>query len=148
MQTQQPFVIERSYNAPVEKVWDAITDKSQMKQWYFDLDDFKPEVGFEFRFDGGSDDKIYHHICKIVEVVPNKKLKYSWKYEGFEGMSYVTFELFEEGKTTTVKLTHEGLETFPQNNPDFAKESFMQGWTYILGTSLKNFLEKQAITAE
>jgi hypothetical protein len=47
-----------------------------------------------------------------------------------------------------VKLTHEGLETFPQNNPDFAKESFMQGWTYILGTSLKKFLEKQAITAE
>ena len=148
MQTQQPLVIERSYNAPVEKVWKAITDKSQMKQWYFDLDDFKPEVGFEFRFDGGSDDKIYHHICKIVEVVPNKKLKYSWSYEGFEGMSYVTFELFDEGKTTKVKLTHEGLETFPQNNPDFAKESFMQGWTYILGTSLKNFLEKQAITAE
>ena len=148
MQTQQPFVIERSYNAPIEKVWNAITDKGQMKQWYFDLDDFKPEVGFEFRFDGGSDDKIYHHICKIVEVVPNKKLKYSWKYEGFEGMSYVTFELFEGGKTTTVKLTHEGLETFPQNNPDFAKESFMQGWTYILGTSLKNFLEKPTTGAE
>jgi len=148
MQTPQPFVIERSYNAPVETVWNAITDKTQMKQWYFDLDDFKPEVGFEFRFDGGSDDKIYHHICKIVEVVPNKKLKYSWKYEGFEGMSYVTFELFEEGKTTTVKLTHEGLETFPQNNPDFAKESFMQGWTYILGTSLKNFLEKPTTGAE
>ena len=107
MQTQQPFVIERSYNAPVEKVWDAITDKSQMKQWYFDLDDFKPEVGFEFRFDGGSDDKIYHHICKIVEVVPNKKLKYSWKYEGFEGMSYVTFELFEEGVFFQKLLYHE-----------------------------------------
>jgi len=148
MPTQQPFVIERSYNAPIEKVWNAITDKSQMKQWYFDLDDFKPEVGFEFRFDGGSDDKIYHHICKIVEVVPKKKLKYSWKYEGFEGMSYVTFELFEEGKTTIVKLTHEDLETFPQDNPDFAKESFMQGWTYILGTSLKKLLEKQTTGAE
>jgi uncharacterized protein YndB with AHSA1/START domain len=148
MQTQQPFVIERSYNAPAEKVWKAITDKSQMKQWYFDLDDFKPEVGFEFKFDGGSDDQVYHHICKIVEVIPHKKLKYSWSYEGFEGMSYVTFELFEEGKTTKVRLTHEGLETFPQNNRDFAKESFAQGWTYILGTSLKNFLEKQAISAE
>ena len=147
MPTQQPFVIERSYNAPIEKVWNAITDKSQMKQWYFDLDDFKPEVGFEFKFDGGSDDKIYHHLCKIVEVVPNKKLKYSWSYEGFEGMSYVTFELFTEGITTKVRLTHEGLETFPQNNRDFARESFTQGWTFILGTSLKNFLEKQAITA-
>lgn len=148
MQTQQPFVIERSYDAPVEKVWKAITDKSQMKEWYFDLDDFKPEVGFEFRFDGGSDDKIYHHICKIVEVVPYKKLKYNWRYEGFKGMSHVSFELSSEGKTTKVKLTHEGLETFPQNSRDFAKESFAQGWTYILGTSLKNFLEKQAITTE
>ena len=147
MPTQQPFVIERSYNAPIEKVWNAITDKSQMKQWYFDLDDFKPEVGFEFKFDGGSDDKVYHHLCKIVEVVPHKKLKYSWSYEGFEGMSYVTFELFTEGITTKVRLTHEGLETFPQNNRDFARESFTQGWTFILGTSLKKFLEKQAITA-
>jgi uncharacterized protein YndB with AHSA1/START domain len=147
MQTQQPLVIERSYNAPVEKVWKAITDKSQMKQWYFDLDDFRPEVGFEFKFDGGSDDKVYHHICRIVEVAPCKKLKYSWSYEGFEGMSYVTFELFTEGITTKVRLTHEGLETFPQNNRDFARESFTQGWTFILGTSLKKFLEKQAITA-
>jgi uncharacterized protein YndB with AHSA1/START domain len=106
---------------------------------------FKPEVGFEFRFDGGSDDKIYHHICKIVEVVPNKKLKYSWRYEGFEGMSYVTFELFEEGKTTTVKLTHEGLETFPQNNPDFAKESFMQGLDLYTWYFAQKFFGKATI---
>ena len=147
MQTQQPFVIERNYNASIGKVWKAITDKNQMKQWYFDLNDFKPEVGFEFSFDGGKDDKIYHHICKIIEVVPHKKLKYSWKYEGYEGISYVTFELFDEGKTTKVKLTHEGLETFPQINQDFAKESFAQGWTYILGTSLKTFLEKSEVAA-
>jgi len=142
MQTQ-PFVIERSYNALVEKVWNALTDKTQMKQWYFDLSDFKPEVGFEFKFDGGKDDKVYHHICKIIEVIPYKKLKHSWSYIGYEGMSYVTWELFDEGEITRVKLTHEGLETFPQNNPDFAKESFTQGWTYITGTSLKEFLEKE-----
>ena len=62
-------------------------------------------------------------------------------------MSFITFELFEEGKTTRLKLTHEGLETFPQNNPDFAKDNFEQGWAYIVGTSLKGFLEKTEIPA-
>lgn len=141
MQTQ-PFEIERSYNAPVEKVWKAITNKDQMKQWYFDLAEFKPEVGFEFTFTGGSKEKSYVHLCKVVEVIPNKKLKHTWSYKDYNGMSYVTWELFDEGETTRVKLTHEGLETFPQNEKDFAVESFTKGWTHIVGTSLKNYLEK------
>ena len=33
--------MERVYNAPVERVWSAITDKDQMKQWYFDSPDAK-----------------------------------------------------------------------------------------------------------
>lgn len=139
----EPFVIERTYNAPVEKVWKALTDNEQMKQWYFKIAAFKPEVGFEFTFEGGSEEKTYTHLCKILEVIPNKKLSYSWHYKDYEGYSVVTFELFDEGNNTTrLKLTHTGLETFPQVSKDFAKESFAQGWTYITGTSLKNFLEK------
>jgi uncharacterized protein YndB with AHSA1/START domain len=137
---QKPFIIERIYNAPIEKVWQAITDKEQMKQWYFDLAEFKPEVGFEFTFEGGKDDRIYVHLCRITEVVPGKKLAYSWRYQGYEGNSIVTFELFDEGSKTRLKLTHAGLETFPANIPDFAKENFAEGWTYITGTSLSNFL--------
>src|SRR5882672_8055182 len=106
----EPFVIERTLNAPSEKVWNAITDKDQMKEWYFDLSEFKPEVGFEFTFDGGKDDKVYHHVCRIAEVIPYKKLKYSWSYAGYKGMSFVTFELFSEDEITRLKLTHEGLE--------------------------------------
>ncbi|HQW02016.1 MAG TPA: SRPBCC domain-containing protein, partial [Saprospiraceae bacterium] len=48
-----PFIIERTLNAPIDRVWQAITNKSQMKQWYFDLADFKAEVGFQFEFIGG-----------------------------------------------------------------------------------------------
>ena len=43
---KSPFVIERVYNAPIQLVWEAITNRDQMKQWYFDLKEFKPEVGF------------------------------------------------------------------------------------------------------
>jgi uncharacterized protein YndB with AHSA1/START domain len=147
MPTQQPFVIEKIYNASITKVWEALTDREQMKQWYFDIADFKPEPGFEFTFTGGSKEKSYVHLCKVIEVIPNKKLKHSWSYKDYEGMSYVTWELFDEGAATRLKLTHEGLETFPQNSPDFAKESFTKGWTYITGISLKNFLEKEESAA-
>ena len=140
--TKEPLVIERIYNAPIEKVWSALTDNEQMKQWYFQLDDFKPEVGFEFQFSGGDKEKVFVHLCKVMEVIPGRKLAYSWRYQEFEGDSLVTFELYDEAGKTRVKLTHEGLETFPQNNPSFARSSFNQGWNEILGKSLKEFLEK------
>ena len=138
----EPFVIERTYHAPVEKVWEAITDKEQMRQWYFNIAEFKPEVGFEFTFDASNEDKTYTHLCKIKEVILNKKLAYTWRYKDYQGNSTVTFELFEEGDKTRLKLTHTGLETFPANKKDFARESFTAGWTHIIGTSLKNFVEK------
>lgn len=141
--TNEPFVIERIYNAPVAKVWAAITDNSQLKKWYFDIADFKPEVGFEFEFVGeGKEGEKYLHLCKVMEVIPEKKLTYSWRYDGFEGNSFVTFELFSEGEKTKLKLSHAGLDSFPANNNAFAKENFAEGWTYITGTSLKEFVEK------
>lgn len=140
--THEPFVIEKTYNASVAKVWKAITDKDDMKQWYFDLAAFKPEVGFGFRFKGGPEDGIqYEHVCVITEVVVNNKLTYSWRYEGYEGISYVSFELFEEGNKTRVKLTHTGLESFPAH-PDFAKKNFEAGWNAIIGSSLKEYVEQ------
>jgi uncharacterized protein YndB with AHSA1/START domain len=141
MQTN-PFIIERTYNAPIDTVWLAITDKDKMKAWYFDLPDFKPVVGFEFSFTGGPDDRSYVHLCKVTEVIPGKKITYSWRYEGYEGNSFVTFELFPEENKTRLKLTHEGLETFPASNPDMARENFVAGWEDIIGNTLKNFVEK------
>lgn len=142
MNTTEPFVIERTYNAPIAKVWKAITDKDQMKQWYIDLPEFKAELGFEFEFTEGPDpDNLYRHLCKVTEVIPGKKIAYSWVYDGYEGYSVVSFELFEEGNQTRIKLTHKGLETFPQNNPDFAKNNFVQGWTGFIGKELKEFVE-------
>lgn len=139
-----PFTIERTYHAPVKKVWEAITDKAKMKQWYFDLDEFRPEVGFEFTFSGkGSKGETYVHLCKITEVIQNKKLAYSWTYKNYPGYSVVTFELFEDGNNKTrLVLTHAGLETFPGTG-DFAPVSFESGWTELIGKLLKNFVEKE-----
>jgi uncharacterized protein YndB with AHSA1/START domain len=74
-------------------------------------------------------------------VIPQKKIAYTWRYHGHEGISFVTIELFAEGEKTRLKLTHEGLETFPKL-PSFARENFERGWAEIIGSSLKEFLER------
>ncbi len=77
-------------------------------------------------------------------MIANKKLTYSWRYDGYEGNSFVTFELFADGDKTKLRLSHKGLESFPVTAyKDFAKENFMEGWTYIIGTGLKDYVEKQ-----
>lgn len=135
-------VCERVLSHPVEKVWKALTDSDQLKKWYFDLDDFKLEKGFRFTFPGrGHKGAEYIHVCTITEIIPRKKLQYSWEYEGYPGYSIVTFELFEEGAKTTLRLTHQGLDTFPRDNMDFAPESFNAGWDEIIGRILPEFLE-------
>ncbi len=136
----EPLVVERTFNAPVALVWKALTDKDDIKQWSFDISEFAPKVGFEFQFYGGDEGAKYLHRCRVKEAVPNKRLAYTWRYEGYAGDSLVTFELFEQGNKTRVRLTHEGLETFPKL-PAFARKNFEQGWTEIVGTSLKNFVE-------
>ena len=137
-------IIERTVNAPVDRVWKAITDKDQMKQWYFNaLDDFKPEVGFQTQFNVRNGGKDYLHIWKVTEVRPGKRISYEWKFGGFPGNSLVTFELTAAGKKTKVKLTHENIETFlPERNPALAKKNFEEGWTSLIGSLLKGFVEK------
>ena len=112
-----------------------------LNQWYFDIDKFEPIVGFEFEFYGGS----YLHQCKIVEIDTNQKIAYTWKYPIYEGDSLVAFELKEIedilGNQTQLILTHEGVETFPPDDPNFSRTSFEAGWNEIIRISLKNYIE-------
>jgi uncharacterized protein YndB with AHSA1/START domain len=137
----EAVVIERTFNAPVARVWEALTDVEEMRQWYFDLKEFRPEVGFEFEFVVEHERTTYHHLCRITEVIPQKKLAYTWRYKGHEGDSLVLFELAATGEKTRLKLTHEGLETFPKTAA-FARKNFVEGWTTLIGSSLKEFVEK------
>jgi len=136
----EAIIVERTFDAPVMRVWKALTDVSEMRQWYFDLKDFKPEVGFEFEFVVEHEGTTYHHLCRVTEVIPQKKIAYTWRYHGHEGDSLVTFELFPEGEKTRLKLTHEGLDSFPKTAA-FARENFEKGWTQLIGSELKQFVE-------
>jgi uncharacterized protein YndB with AHSA1/START domain len=142
----EPIIIERVYNAPVNKVWHAITDLEKMRQWYFPtLCEFEPEVGFETRFDVETGGKTFPHIWKINEVVPGKKISYEWKFGGYPGDSLVSFELFDDDGKTRIVLTHYNIETFRGDiHPDLAKPNFVQGWAHFIGTALKDFVEQDA----
>lgn len=138
-----PIVVEQTYDAPVVVVWKAITEKDQMRQWYFEpMAEFEPVVGFETRFNVHCEDKDYLHVWKVNSVVPPKLIAYTWRYEGYPGDSTVTWELSKVGDGTHLKLTHAGHETL-QGDPIFSRENCLAGWKYFVQESLKSFLDQQ-----
>ena len=136
----KPIILEHNFQASVARVWEALTETESLQKWYFNISNFSPIEGFKFQFEGGEPDNRYVHLCEVIEVIPQKKLKYSWAYEGHEGHSVVTFEVTKQANTTSLKLRHQGLETF--NNPDFKKEKFIDGWNFLLNESLRAYLER------
>jgi len=134
-----PIVKEVILDAPVSRVWKALTDKDELKHWCFEMKEFKPEVGFEFQFYGEKDGAKFLHLCKVLEAEPEKKMKWLWSYESIPGDTYVIFELFSEGDKTRLRLTHEGLEKLPQDE-NYARQNFVEGWNMILGELLPKFL--------
>ncbi len=130
-------------DAPVEKVWKALTDKEQLKEWYFDIPDFGTEVGTNFSFYEPGEKKQYHHFCEIMDVIPGEKLKYSWEYpELSKSKSIVKWQLSEKDGGTYLTLKHKGLENFHHLGNDFQHDSFEKGWNEIVTKNLKEFLEK------
>jgi uncharacterized protein YndB with AHSA1/START domain len=133
-----PFVLELVYDAPINKVWQALTDENRMRAWYFpQLMKFEPIVNFEFVF--FNDGSLYQKEWRVTKVEDGRALAHSWVYKGYPGSSEVTFELFKEGDKTRLKLTHTGLASFP-TDAHFARHRFEEGWKQILGINLKNHL--------
>jgi len=140
----EPIIIEQTFNASIETVWNSITEIDQMRQWYFkNIPSFKAEVGFETQFNVQSGDRNFLHKWKVTEVIPLRLIRYNWKFEGYQGDSNVVFELFKENNLTKLQLTAQVLEDFPEDIPEFKRESSIEGWTYFIKKSLKEFLEKK-----
>lgn len=139
-----PVRINYLLNAPAEKVWQAITNKEAMKEWYFDIPDFEMEIGRVFNFYEPGEKKQYHHRCEILDIIPHKRLKHTWMHPTHSNaVTEVIWELVvEEGNKTRVFLTHDGLEKLIDAGPDFTRENYLSGWHQIVGESLKNFVEK------
>jgi len=127
-------------NQTADKIWQALTNKTQMKEWYFDIPDFelKENAIFNFYEPGGKNE--FHHQCKILEILPNKKFSHTWTHPNkSKGESIVTWLLEENNNTTTVTVNHEGIESFADAGPAFVKENYQMGWTG-LSYKLKNYV--------
>ncbi|MBL68821.1 MAG: ATPase [Verrucomicrobiales bacterium] len=114
-----------------------------MREWYFgEMDDFRAEVGFETCFVVTCEGRVFPHVWRVAEVIHETRLAYGWRYEGFAGDSVVTWDLADAGAGTHLKLTHEILKPFPQDDPVFSHVSCAGGWHYLLHENLQRYLAK------
>lgn len=139
----QSIKVEQDFNKPVNIVWETITQVDHMTNWFFDsLNTFEAEIGFETQFDVLANGKIFTHLWKLTEVLSMKKITYNWRYLNYPGNSFVTFELNERKNGTRLTLTHEIVEPFPNDIPEFSRESCAEGWNYFIRNSLKEYIER------
>ena len=141
--TDEPIIIEQFLDTSPRKAWDALSKIEEMRQWYFgNIPSFSPEAGFETKFKIENEGRSFTHCWKVTEVIEEKLLTYSWRYEEYPGDSFVTFELTGEKSGVRLRLTLVIVEDFPSDIPEFTRESCIAGWNYFLGENLKAYLEK------
>lgn len=107
-----------SFPHPPEKVWEYLTVSELMAQWLM-KNDFLPIVGHNFQFRTGPipnldfDGIIY---CKVLEIIPLKKLSYSWR--SGPGAGDITLDSVV---VWTLEPTDNGTELFLEHS-GFTKE--------------------------
>ncbi|ASK29869.1 ATPase [Chryseobacterium sp. T16E-39] len=139
-----PIIVQQKMDASIDEVWSALTDREEMKSWYFDISDFEMEIGKQFNFYEPGDAKKYHHQGIVLDFVVNEKLKHSWSYPDFsDAETIISWELYPEDEGTIVKLTHENVDHFKDLGEGFSKEDFTKGWNVIIRQSLKSYVENK-----
>ena len=139
----QPIIVEQIFEQPLEIVWKAITEHSQMIQWFFNnIPDFKAKVGFKTQFLIENEGCQFTHLWEIIEVIPMKKIIYDWRYKEYDGAGLVSFEMIAVDNGTKLRLTNTGLESFTADIPEFKRESCENGWKYFINR-LQSYLNSQ-----
>lgn len=137
----EPIVINFTFNAPLAKVWNVLSDENELKKWYFPVENYKFETGSEFTFYESSDSKNYLHKARFLNIIPDQLIEYTWEHPNHsKGTSTVKWELEAEDEKTRLTLTHTGTESFADAGPAFTKANYEMGWNAIVGTMLRNHL--------
>ncbi len=128
-------------NAPVPKVWDALTKPEIIKQYLFGTQVTTDwQVGSPITYEGVWEGKAYKDKGKILQVEPNKLLVSTF-WSALAGLpdvpenyQTVRYELAPEGNGTKLTLTQDNNAT--QADADHSA----QNWQMVL-TGLKKLLE-------
>lgn len=105
--------IERElfFEESVEAVWAALTTSESLAEWMHP-NDFVPKLGHRFTFDVPPNPAVNFEglavRCEVLELVPLRRLAFSWKVEGLD--TVVGYRLEPEGAGTKVFFTHAGFE--------------------------------------
>jgi uncharacterized protein YndB with AHSA1/START domain len=135
MATKPSLVLKRRLKAAPEKVYEAWTKPEQMTRWWgvtgnpkapIAETDLKVGGRFRVQFWGNNDE--HNSVSGIYrEVVPNRKLSFSWAWQSTpERESMVTIELNPVNDGTMLTLTHE------QFFNEKARDDHGHGWSFAL----------------
>lgn len=127
--------ISRVYAAPVEVLWEALTDSQQLAEWLMP-NDFQPTLGHEFTFRTapapGFDGVVR---CKVLCLEAPRRLQYSWKGGGIETVATFELECCEAG--TRLTFRQDGFAGMRSIMP---RIMLGFGWENLLGQKLPELL--------
>jgi uncharacterized protein YndB with AHSA1/START domain len=113
---------------PPDKVWRALTEPKLLTQWLLPIFDFHLEPGTAFTFKTqpfpGWDGTVN---CRILEVVPNQKISYSWCVPSLD--TVVTFTITPTATGTRLNLVQSGFK--PDQKQAFGGARY--GWRTMGG---------------
>ena len=142
--TKPSLTLQRHYPVAPEKVWRAWTDPEAVKRWWgpgpgepVSLAELDVRVGGRFRIVFGGPDGRMHECAGVYkEVVPNRKLVFTWTWPNStpERVSVVTIVFQASGKGTELQFTHEQL--FDEK----VRDDHKRGWGSALD-KLEHFLQ-------
>lgn len=138
--------VELEINAPVEKVWEALTKPEIIKQYFFGTNTFTDwKMGSPIIFRGEWEGKTYEDKGTILEVDKYKMIKYDYwsSMSGIEDKpeNYViiTYHLTQVDSKTKLVITQENI-------PDEKmKEHSEENWKKIM-TDMKRLVEKKSFS--
>ncbi|MFJ7668720.1 SRPBCC domain-containing protein [Lysinibacillus sp. NPDC097195] len=125
-------------NAPIDKVWETVTDAEKLGSWFMP-NDFKAVEGHEFSLQS----PFGPSPCKVEKVEAPHFVRFAWDTDGW----YVTFELKQIGEQTEFTLTHGGWKEashiIPKANmpAEAVRKNMDGGWTMLVGKKLKEIAE-------
>lgn len=133
----QDIVLDEIFPHKVETIWRSLTTADLIGRWLMPPEGFAAVEGNDFTFKtrpaGAWDGTIR---CRVLEVVPDRRLSYSWKGGDDGNAGYgsrldtvVTWTLMPVEAGTRVRLVHSGFET-PRN--DMAYRNMSDGWTKVV----------------
>jgi uncharacterized protein YndB with AHSA1/START domain len=129
---------------PPEKVWECLVTPELLNQWFMN-NDFKPIVGHHFQFHSKPLPKMNWDgivYCEVLEVIPDKKLVYTWKggpRPGVIGLDTILIWTLEpKNGGTEMVLEHKGFKGWK----NYLASIFMEkGWKKIAKRFVKRFNE-------